>query len=84
MRALKSVEEAAVLLAISPWTVRGYVCEQQFAQLGKDALHQFVAFRLHVAKRGRDEDADDPLLRRRNRCHGAEHGFTSGKGNPSR
>jgi excisionase family DNA binding protein len=51
MRALKSIDEAARLLGISPWTVRAYVREGKLpaVRLGRrvlvteDALERFVA-----------------------------------------
>ncbi len=52
MRALKSVEEAAVLLAISPWTVRGYVREGKLkaVRLGRRVLLEEAELERFVAE----------------------------------
>ena len=51
MKALKSIEEAAGLLGISPWTVRSYIKTNKLRPvrigrrvlLGEDELERFVA-----------------------------------------
>ncbi len=58
MRALKSVDEAAGLLAISPWTVRGYIKTGKLKPvrlgrrvlLAEDELERFVALCQDPAK----------------------------------
>lgn len=67
MRGLKSVEEAAGLLGISPWTVRGYIKTGKLnpVRLGRrvllteDALERLVAEGQHgkaEAAKARDDE----------------------------
>lgn len=60
MRALKSVDEAAGLLGISKWTVRGYIRDGKLiaVRLGRrvllpeDELERFVAENMKVQEAG--------------------------------
>jgi len=62
MRALKSMEEAAVLLGISPWTIRGYIRDGKLrpVRLGRRVLMEEAELERFVAEGKKQNGVEAP------------------------